>query len=93
MKGWIIFQLIEKIGDLIFAKKSADKKKNKAIVIAIICGAVVLTIGGIVVAVIIMKKKGVDVNPKNLVKKIKAKCCKKKEIEHAYEEFVCEEEI
>ncbi len=95
MRMWGFFQffanLFEKIGDVIFAKKRAEEKRRKAIIITVVCVAVVLTVGGIIASIVIMKKKGIDVSPRGIVNKIKAKFNKEEELCLGFDECDCED--
>ena len=96
MKEWAIFQfastLVDKIGDVIFAKKRAEEKKRKAIIVTVICLSVVLVVAiAAAAAVMVLKKKGKDVSIKSLIAKIKAKFQKEEEPCEGFEEAECEE--
>lgn len=96
MKEWAIFQfaskVVDKVADIIFAKKRAEEKKRKAIIVTVICLSVVLVVAiAAVAAVMVLKKKGKDLNIKNLVAKIKAKFQKEEEACDGFEEPECEE--
>ncbi len=96
MKEWAVFQfaskVVDKIGDIIFAKKRAEEKKRKAIIVTVICLSVVLVVAiAAVAAVMVLKKKGKDISFKSLVAKIKAKLHKEEEPCCGFEEPECEE--
>ncbi len=96
MKEWAIYQfgvkVVDKIGDIIFAKKRAAERKKMAIIITVICVSVVLLVAAaVVVTVVVLKKKGKDVSLKSLIAKIKAKFHKEDELCEGFEESDCEE--
>ena len=96
MKEWAIFQLattvVNKIADVVCAKKRADEKKRKAIIVTVICLSVVFVVAiAAVAAVMVLKKKGKELDVKALIAKIKAKFVKEEEACEGFEEPACEE--
>ena len=96
MKEWAIFQfastVVDKVANVIFAKKRAEEKKKKAIIVTVICLSVVLVVAiAAVAAVMVLKKKGKELDVKALIAKIKAKFQKTEDACEGFEESVCEE--
>lgn len=83
--------VIEKISDVMFAKKRKEEAKKKAVVLTVVCASIAAVVGACVAAVVIISKKREENVVKVAFEKVKSKLKLNKPAAEELDDAECEE--